>query len=142
MARRGAAAEREWGANSPAAAERREEVLAAGCAAWEQGFRSCWRGRLVGVLCCEDECAARVLCIPGRAGHRETWPAGCCRHRTEIRIRSPRLGTSGTVGEGRLGNSAKWTQNFGRRVASGSCAERGGLGAVLRQCAGAVPRGA
>jgi len=40
-------------------------------------------------------------------------------HRTENRNRNPRLAVYGTAGEDSLGNSAKWTHNFGRRVASG-----------------------
>lgn len=39
-------------------------------------------------------------------------------HRTHNRIRSPRLEAYGIAGEGKLGNSAKWTRNFGIRVAS------------------------
>lgn len=42
------------------------------------------------------------------------------RHRTDNRIRSPRLVAYGSAGEGLLGNSANWTRNFGIRVAS-SC---------------------
>lgn len=44
--------------------------------------------------------------------------SGRLHHRTDNRIRSPRLAAYGTTGEGKLGNSAKWTRNFGIRVAS------------------------
>merc|ERR1719234_1034151 len=90
-------------------------------------FKARWRRRrLGGEVVRRAEKGRTCLDLRSQSATREKLNERivCARDRTQNRIRSPRLASSGRTALSELGNSAKWTRTFGTRVGSAGRVDR------------------